>query len=171
MTEMPTVGPVQMLVVGFAEPNFTGEVIKELKRLREQDVIRLVDLLFVSKDEAGDIVALQHSDLTQEEAESFGALAGALIGLGAAGEEGAIRGADMGAAELADRHVFDDADVWYVSDAIPPGSSAAIALIEHRWAIPLRDGIARAGGTPLVDEWIHPADLVAVGMAAAEAAS
>jgi len=67
-------------------------------------------------------------------------------------------------------HVFDEGEVWYAADAIPNGTAAAIALIEHRWAIPLRDTIAGAGGFVLADEWIHPQDLVAVGlMAAAEA--
>jgi hypothetical protein len=52
--------------------------------------------------------------------------------------------------------------------AMPPqqGGSAAVALIEHRWAIPLRDKILDAGGVALADEWIHPADLVAIGAAA-----
>ena len=40
--------------------------------------------------------------------------------------------------------------------------SAAIAVLEHRWAIPLRDAIPAAGGTALADEWLHPQDLVAL---------
>jgi hypothetical protein len=55
-----------------------------------------------------------------------------------------------------------------VADAIPAGSIAAIALIEHRWAIPLRDAVGRAGGVALADEWVHPEDLVALGAAATE---
>ncbi len=56
----------------------------------------------------------------------------------------------------------------YAADAIPPGTAAGVALIEHRWAIPLRDAIAQAGGMPLIDEWIHATDLIAVGLASAE---
>jgi len=164
-----TLGPVQMLVLGFAEPNFTGEIMEEVKRLRENDVIRLVDLLFVSKSEDGSIDAVLASDLSQEEMEGFGAIAGALVGLGMAGEEGAELGAEAGIDAVEDGHVFDESEVWYVADVIPPGSSAAIALLEHRWAIPLRDAIVRAGGIALADEWVHPADLVAVGVAAAAA--
>ena len=67
--------------------------------------------------------------------------------------------------------MFDQDEVWYLADAIPNGTSAAIALIEHRWAIPLRDKIVRAGGVALADEWIHPSDLVAIGVAAANASS
>ena len=160
-------GPVQMLVVGFEHGKFEGEILAELKRLREQEIIRLVDLLFVTKDDDGEIVTVELSDLSQEEAMEFGALAGALIGLGAAGEEGAEAGAVAGAAAMEDGQAFSDQDVWYVADAIPPGTSAGIALIEHRWAIPLREAIERAGGVPLADEWVHPEDLVAAGAEAA----
>ena len=50
------------------------------------------------------------------------------------------------------------------------GTAAAVALLEHRWAIPLRDKIAQAGGLTLSDAWIHVADLVAVGAVAGEKA-
>ena len=160
-------GPVQMLVVGFEHGKFEGEILAELKRLREQDIIRLVDLLFVTKDDDGEITTVELTDLSPEESMEFGALAGALIGLGAAGEEGAEAGAVAGAAAMEDGQAFSDQDVWYVADAIPPGTSAGIALIEHRWAIPLREAIERAGGVPLADEWVHPEDLVAAGAEAA----
>jgi uncharacterized membrane protein len=162
-----TMGPVQMLVVGFEESRFKGEILPELQRLKEHDIIRLIDLLVVMKDGDGNLNVLQQSDLTQEEAMEFGAIAGALIGLGTGGEEDMEAGAVLGAAALEDGHVFDDSEVWYVADAIPNGGSAAIALIEHRWAIPLRDAIVGAGGVALADEWIHPQDLVAVGLKAA----
>jgi uncharacterized membrane protein len=160
-------GPVQMLVLGFEEPHFTGEVLGELKRLKEADIVRLIDAIAIAKDEDGNVTVLQQSDLSQDEAEEFGAIVGALIGLGAEGEEGAEAGALAGAEAMADGHLLGDEDVWYASDVIPNGSAAAVALIEHRWAIPFRDAIARAGGIALADEWIHPTDLVAVGLVAA----
>jgi hypothetical protein len=131
----------------------------------------VIDLLAVRKSEDGELEILQESDLTADEATEFGALIGALVGFGAGGEEEATIAAVAGAAELEDGHVFDDAEVWYLGDAIPPGSAAAIALLEHRWAIPLRDKIIEAGGVALADEWIHPRDLIAVGAMAEEAAS
>jgi len=72
-----------MLVVGFEHGKFEGKILAELRRLREHDIIRMVDLLFVTKDEQGDVAKVEHSDLSQEEAMEFGALAGALLGLGA----------------------------------------------------------------------------------------
>jgi uncharacterized membrane protein len=166
-----TFGPVQMLVVGFDTDEFTGTIREELKRLKELDVVRVIDLLAVRKSEDGELEILQESDLTADEATEFGALIGALVGFGAGGEEEATIAAVAGASELEDGHVFDDAEVWYLGDAIPPGSAAAIALLEHRWAIPLRDKIIEAGGVALADEWIHPRDLIAVGAMAEEAAS
>jgi uncharacterized membrane protein len=160
-------GPVQMLVVGFAHGKFEGEILAELKRLRDQDIIRLVDLLFVNKDDDGEIATVELTDLSREESMEFGALAGALIGVGAGGEAGAEAGAVAGAVAMEDGQAFSEQDVWFVADAIPPGTSAGIALIEHRWAIPLREAIERAGGQPLADEWVHPEDLVAAGAEAA----
>lgn len=161
-------GPVQILVIGFDHPEFKGEIRAELERLRDDDVVRLIDLLVVRKDDDGNIEKVQVSDLSQEELEDFGAVVGALIGVGAGGEEGATAGAVLGAAGMEDGHVFDAEDTWYVDDAIPPGTAAAIALLDHRWAIGLRDAIRSAGGFHLADAWIHPADLVAIGAIKAE---
>ena len=161
-------GPVQVLIVGFEDGEFSGEILSELRRLKQHDIVRLVDLLFVSRAEDGAIEAVEHSDLPQEEAVAFGALAGALLGLGAAGSDGAEAGAAVGAATVEERgSVINPDDVWYLADAIPPGASAGIALLEHRWAIPLRDAIERAGGHSLADAWVHPEDLVAAGQDAA----
>ncbi len=166
MSAVMTFGPIQMLVVSFEGSQFRGEILPVLRRLREHDIVRLVDLLVVTRDESGDIQALQQSDLDADEAQEFGAIVGALIGLGAAGDAGARAGAKAGAAAMRHGVEFDDEAVWDVAERIPAGSSAAIALLEHRWAIPLRDGILRASGTSVVDAWIHPADLVAIGLEA-----
>lgn len=160
-------GPVQVLVVGFEEGRFEGKILAELRRLREHDIIRMIDLIFVAKDEQGEVAEVEQSDLSAAEAAELGALAGALIGLGADGEEGALAAAEAGAATAAENGSLLAADdAWYLADAIPPGTAAAIALIEHRWAIPLRDAIEAAGGSSLVDAWVHPEDLIAIGAAA-----
>ena len=164
-----TFGPVQMLVVGFAGTEFTGEIMQELQRLKEADIVRHVDMIVVRKQD-GQVETVQASDLSVEEAENFGALVGALIGAGMGEEEGVEAGLIAGAEAGADGHVIDEDQVWYLADAVPEGTTAAVALLEHRWAIPLRDKIAQAGGITLSDAWIHPADLVAIGAMAAEAA-
>lgn len=166
-----SIGPVQMLILGFEDPKFTGEGLAEFERLREADIIRLVDLLAVWKDADGNVAVLQDTQLSKDEAKEFGAVVGGLIGLGMAGEEGFEAGAAAGVEALEDQHVLDADDVWYAADTIPNNTAAVIALIEHRWAIPLRDTIASVGGFVLADEWIHAKDLVAVGLAAAEEVS
>ena len=164
-----TFGPVQMLVVGFAGTEFTGEIMQELQRLKEADIVRLVDMIVVRKQD-GQVETVQASDLSVEEAENFGALVGALIGAGMGEEEGVEAGLIAGAEAGADGHVIDEDQVWYLADAVPEGTTAAVALLEHRWAIPLRDKIIAKDGMVLADAWIHPADLVAIGAMAAKAA-
>src|SRR5215218_530005 len=164
-------GPVQMLVLEFDRTEFHGEVMPEIDRLKEAGIIRLLDLLFVRKPEGGDVEVIQRSDLSQDEAMEFGAMVGALVGLGTGDEENMTTAAVRGAEELEDGHLLGDSEVWYLSDSIPEGKSAAIALIEHLWAIPLRDKIVNAGGAALADGWIHPADLIAIGAVASDAAS
>lgn len=163
-----TIGPVQLLVVSFDEPNFSGEILDELTRLRDGNVIRLIDALAVQKSQDGELTALQWSDLSVDEAEDLGATLGALLGLGFAGDEGMAAGAIAGVEAGADGHLIDEDEIWDVADTIEPGSAAAIALIEHVWAMPLRGAIARAGGIPVSDAWVHPLDLVEIGLLAAD---
>jgi uncharacterized membrane protein len=162
------IGPVQLLVVAFDEPHFTGKIVEELHRLRDNDLIHLLDALVVQKDLAGLVTAVQVSDLSVGEADELGATIGALIGLGFDGVGGMEAGALVGAEAGADGHLIPDSEMYDVADSIPAGSAAALALIEHVWAGPLRDAIAAAGGTPVSDSWVHPLDLVEIGLEAQE---
>ncbi len=163
------IGPVQLLVLGFEHPDFHGEVIEELEKLRESDTVRVIDSLAVYKDAAGEMEVMHLSNLTKDEAIEFGSKVAALIGLGIDGEEGMEAGAELGAEAAAEEgiHVFNDEDAWDVLEDIPNDSAAALLLIEHHWAVPLRDAIVRAGGIGISDGFIHPADLVAIGLASA----
>ncbi len=166
-----TIGPVQLLVLGFQSPEFRGEVLAELDRLKRSDTVRVIDALAVHKDADGEVAILERSDLSHEQAEEFGATVGALIGLGAAGEEGMVAGALVGAEATSEGvDVFSSENAWDVVEDLPKDSAAAILLIEHRWAIPLRDAVARAGGFRVADAFISPLDLVGVGLVAAEEA-
>ena len=164
--EKATFGPVQMLVVGFDNPDFQGEILDELRTLRDLDFIRLVDAQFIWKDEEGTIVRMELSDLGTEEKMFLGALAGGLIGLGAAGPEGAVEGAAIGA-EAAIEHNFglSSQEVDQIAKDIPNNSAAALALIEHRWAIDFRDALRNAGGSILASGLITPELLVSKGIA------
>ena len=166
-----TVGPVQLIVLGFEHPEFHGEIIAELERLRESDTVRVIDALAVHKDAEGEIEVAHLSNLSKDEAIELGSKVGALIGLGIEGEEGLEAGAQAGAEAAADGiDVFSDQEAWDVLEDIPNDSAAALVLLEHHWAVPLRDAIARAGGHRISDGFISPLDLVAVGLLTAEEA-
>ena len=166
------IGPVQLLVLGFSQPDFHGEVIAELERLHENGMVRVIDSIVVYKDADGDLEVEHLSNLTQDEAIELGSKIGALIGLGIDGEEGMEAGAAAGAAEAAEEgiNVFGDADEWDVLEDIPNDSAAALILLEHHWAVPLRNAIARAGGFRISDGFISPLDLVEIGLMTADEA-
>jgi uncharacterized membrane protein len=166
------IGPGQLIVLGFEKPQFHGEIIAELERLRQSDTVRVIDALAVYKDADGDVEIEHLSNLTEDEAIELGTTIGALIGLGIEGEEGAVAGAEAGAETVAEEgiHVFSDEEAWDVLEDIPNDSAAALLLIEHHWAVPLRDAIARAGGFRISDGFISPLDLVEVGLLSADEA-
>jgi uncharacterized membrane protein len=164
------IGPVQLLVLGFSHPDFQGEIRGELDRLRDNDLVRVIDALAVHKDADGNVKTLHDSQLSEDQQAAFGALVGGLIGLGAAGKEGFELGAERGAEAVAERGGVFDEEAWDVLAEIPEDSAALLILLEHRWAIPLRDAIARAGGFRLASEFISPLDLVALGLVGAEEA-
>jgi uncharacterized membrane protein len=165
------IGPVQLIVLGFQHPNFHGEIIQELERLRASDTVRVIDALAVYKDAAGEIEVEHLSNLTQEEAVELGSKVGALVGLGIEGEAGFEAGAAAGAEAAADGvNVFSEEEAWDVVEDIPNDSAAALVLLEHHWAVPLRDAIARAGGFRISDGFISPLDLVQIGLMSAEEA-
>ena len=165
------VGPVQLITLGFPHPNFHGEIIAELERLRESDAVRVIDALAVYKDNAGDVEVVHLSNLTRDEAVELGSVIGGLIGLAEDGEEGMEADAiarDELAADGADP--FGGAEPWDILDDIPNGSAAALVLLEHQWAVPLGNAVIRAGGYRISDGFISPLDLVAIGLMTAEEA-
>src|SRR4051794_2363408 len=171
METIVAIGPVQLLVLGFHQPNFHGEIINELERLRASDTVRVIDALAVYKDADGGIEVEHLSNLTEQEAVELGSKVGALIGLGIEGEAGIDAGIEAGAEAAAEGvQIFTDEDAWDVIEDIPNDSAAALILLEHHWAVPLRDAIGRAGGFRISDAFISPLDLIAIGLATAEEA-
>jgi Family of unknown function (DUF6325) len=160
-TTAQSLGPVQMLVVGFDGNRFEGRILAELERLSAINVVRVLDLLFVSKDESGAVTALEASDLGVDPSGEPGKHLATLIGLAAEGD-------DSGEPEPGDDE-YDLDQVWFVADEIPAGTAAAIVLLEHHWAIGLREATQAADGELLAEAWVHPLDLAAVGLGDAAA--
>jgi hypothetical protein len=132
-------------------------------------MIRVIDFLGVYKAVGGEVQVLKETQLDEAERAEFGAVVGALIGIGAglSPEEGAALGAEVMTAE--DDDTLDE-EAWDAIAEIPEGSAAALVLLEHRWAIPLREALADAGGVRLASEFVSPLDLVEVGLVAAQEA-
>jgi len=137
-------GPVQVLVVGFDRPNVSGEVLAEFARLRDAGIVRLVDVLVVSRTAEDTFETL---DLAEGLEANLGEVAASILG-----QPQHSAATDRQEAEI------DTATTWSLADAIPVGSTAAVALIEHTWAGPLSAAIQRAGGTLLDETWLARED-------------
>jgi hypothetical protein len=142
-------GPVQVLVVGFEEPSLSGEILAELTRLGDAGVVRLLDVLLVSRNEDGGLVTLPPPP-------------------GAGQDLGELTAAFL-ETESEEAQPDSDPNVWSLDEAVPPGGVAAVALIEHTWAQPLVGAIRRAGGQLLDETWLAPPDLDLLGRLAGEA--
>jgi len=160
-----TLGPVQLILLGFSHPDFRAEIAAELARLGETQTVRVIDSLVVYKDAEDELEVAHLSMVSTEEAEELGGLVSALIGLDIVDSDG-----DAPAAATVSDDMPEDSG-WDVLDDIPRDSAAAIVLLEHHWAIPLRDAIARTGGFRISDGFISPLDLAEIGLLSAQEAS
>ena len=140
-------GPVQVLVIGLDQPAFTGEVLAELSRLRSAGIVRLVDQLVVARRDDGAFETLAEPTAMTP---SRGELAAAVLG----------SGEDEGSSMVKEGLGWSRLPTWSLADSVPAGTIAAVALIEHTWAAPLREAINRVGGVPLEETWLAPDDVL-----------
>ena len=163
-------GPLQLFVIGFADPQLDGSIITALADASDAGLIRVVDFLGVYKDEDGSVLSAEVSELTEDEAVSYGAWVGALIGLGAGGESGAEIGALAGAISALDEYEYglDDEALASIADDIPAGGAALLLVVEHKWMIPMRDAMRAQGGILIVQDFLNPETLLAFGAAAGQ---
>lgn len=131
------IGPIDYVVIEFpkGEQNFTGAVARELASLVEAELIRVLDILVLAKDEAGGIEALEFEDLE------------------GVGELGALE------AQLAE--VLAEEDVAHVAAAMEPGSVAGVLVWENSWAAPFAAAARESGGQLIADGRIPTQALIA----------
>lgn len=144
-------GPLQMIVVSFSPgADLQERVLVEVDRLQGRGVIRVLDVLFVSKNEDGTIRRVVVSG-----DEDLGALLAGVVPLDDSGF-GELLGRDGGAG-------FDPVDARALAESLAPGAAVAFLLVEHSWAQPLLDVIAASGGAVLGDGFLSSAAASVVG--------
>jgi len=121
-----TIGPVEYAVIGFPGNKFSGEIIPALRDLIANGTVHIVDIVFVKKDEAGQVQSFEFSELGPEEAALFDDI------------EGEING------------IIADADIKAAADALPNNSSASLILWENTWATTFRNAVLKADGQLLM---------------------
>jgi hypothetical protein len=115
-------GPVDWIVVEFPGSRFNGQIVPALADLVERDLVRVLDLLVLKKDDDGSLEAFELSDLDE-------------------GEIGELRTYESELAML-----LSEEDVNSLAAAIEPGSSAGVLVWENTWAAPFASAVRRSGG-------------------------
>jgi uncharacterized membrane protein len=147
--------PLQMVMLAFEHGRFEGKILAELKRLREEGIVRLAALIFVMKNEDGSLTTLQESDLEPVPALMLGHAMRELMG----GEKLAPTPATSFETSL---FGYTDADIRRIAKEIPAGNAVALALFEHLWAGRLKEAIIGAGGFVVADGLVGPSALLAL---------
>ena len=120
-----SLGPIEIIVVGFPENQFTGEIAPALADLVESGIVRIVDLVFITKDDDGEVAALELNELDDQVSAQYVTLA-------------AERDARIGEEDIED-----------FGEQLDPGSSIALLVVEHVWAKGFADAVAGSGGVLL----------------------
>lgn len=142
-------GPVQVLLIGIDARGADRMLAAELQDLRTQEAVRVLDVLRVRRGYDDEVRRLDPVDPE----DGGGALVEALLVVDPDRRE------DPG--EGVPGEPSTGVEEWFLADRVPRGAAAAILLVEHRWAIPLRGAAAQFEAEILGDAWLHPRDLAA----------
>lgn len=141
-------GPMQLISVGFPGGTDFAAVLEEIDGLQGRGVVRLLDALFVTKNDDGTISRVAIGD------DDFGELLVGVVPLDAAELFGLLAADGVG---------VDGADARDLAESLAPGATLAFLLVEHRWARPLFDAIADTGGAFLGEGFITEEGQLLVG--------
>ena len=148
-----SIGPLQTIAFLFKDRDLPDEVARELFFLRQQGTIRVVDAVFIEKDVHEKLQIFAVSDLNQQEAKDF-ITAMLKDNLPSSADVGKIGIEEMDVIAIREKYFIPFEDVETVLGYVPPGSSAMIALVEHRWAERLQETIEQANGSMLAEKFI-----------------
>jgi DNA-binding CsgD family transcriptional regulator len=130
-------GPLQLIAVSFSPgSDFQARVLTEVDRLQGRGVLRLLDVIFVAKNEDGTIerVVVGGDD-------DLGALLSSILPLGGGGFVEPTGDAGSSGSAMA--------DAWALAESLLPGTALALLLVEHGWAQALFDAVSESGGALL----------------------
>lgn len=119
---MIDIGSLEYVVIGLQDQHFTNEILPELNAIQEHGLLRVIDLVFVSKAVDGTVTIQEINDLSEEEQQPYSNLREHFTGL------------------------LTTQDVEHLASEIPPGMLAIVVLLEHTWTISLAEAVRRAGG-------------------------
>lgn len=139
-----TLGPLEYIVIGFDGNKFDGSIAREVEKVVEAKIIRLVDVVFIGRDADGTAVVVEIDDKDNPRYASFAHLLEGTMGL------------------------FTPEDIEGIMDSLPLNTSGLVLLFEHRWAEDLKDAIGNAGGF-LVNRVVVPPEVLAEVSAALDA--
>lgn len=156
-TDASTIGPTQLIAVGFKpRVDFVSTIIEEIDKLQGRGVLRLLDVLVLTMDDGGSLTRVEIAD------EDFGDLLIAGVELEPFDVFAMFEGRGV--------EVLQSVRAQALVESLVPGSGLALILVEHRWARPLFDSIADLGGVVFSEGFIgeRTEELVSVQLAALE---
>ena len=127
-----TIGPLELLVIGFEGNNFKGEIAPAIEDAVNSGAIRLIDLIFALKDTNGEVTILEVEEANEQYAREIRGMANDL------------------------RDILTEDEAMTMAALLPPNTAALVALIEHTWSKGIAGAVERAGGRLLASQRISP---------------
>ena len=158
--EDPTVGPLQIVLVGFeTTERFRGDIARELGELRGRGMLRVLDARLFHRAPDGKLTEIDLNPVLAEAGAAPNRAIAHLLGANGAGGNGARPPAEAFARTAG----FALEDLRQLTDEIGPGDHAAVLLVEHLWAARLREAVREAGGRLLGQGFLTPEVMMIVG--------
>jgi hypothetical protein len=132
-------GPIDIVIIAYpADAPMTGEAVDVMMDLVERGIVRVLDVMFVTKNADGTVSGFEARDLSPDSVGGLTVFEGASSGL------------------------LGDEDAEKAGEAIEPGTAAVMLLYENRWAAPFVAAVRRNGGVPVAFERVRADDLVSL---------